>query len=43
MLHGSYPTKPFINDVINKEAIKHRDRIVGHDNYPLVNRRLERH
>jgi hypothetical protein len=41
----------FINNVINKQAIKHRDRIVAHDNHllhelavqPLVNRRLERH
>jgi hypothetical protein len=32
MLHCSYPTKPFINDVINEEAIEHRDRIVDHDN-----------
>jgi hypothetical protein len=24
---------PFINEVINKHAIKHRDRIVEHDNH----------
>jgi hypothetical protein len=41
---------PFINEVINKQAIKHRDRIVDHDNHlihelavqPLANRRLQR-
>jgi hypothetical protein len=42
---------PFINDVIKKQAIKHRDRIVDHSNHlihelavqPLLNRRLKRH
>jgi hypothetical protein len=41
----------FINDVIIKQAIKHRDRTVDHDNHliqelavqPPVNRRLKRH
>jgi hypothetical protein len=41
----------FINEVISKQAIKHRDRIVDHDNHlmhelavqPLANRRLQRH
>jgi hypothetical protein len=41
----------FINEVINKHAIKHRDRIADHDNHlihklsvqPLENRRLQRH
>jgi hypothetical protein len=27
---------PFINEVINKQAIKYRDRIVDHDNH-LIN------
>jgi hypothetical protein len=41
---------PFINEVINKQAIKHRGCIMDHDNHlihelavqPLVNRRLQR-
>jgi hypothetical protein len=28
---------PFINDVINKQAIKHRDRIVDHDDHIIHN------
>jgi hypothetical protein len=42
---------PFINEVINKKAIKYRDRIVVHDNHlinelavqPLANRILQRY
>jgi hypothetical protein len=49
-LHADLGT-PFINEVINKHAIKYTDRIVDHDNHlinelavqPLANRRLQRH